>query len=165
MAAIDRSIGSVPFVNCRYGIVVLVFMTLCFSHNMFFFLCIVHEHPRIESYHNDVHTTQRNTQCDTNHNDVTSRHVTGNSTTRSSTSRRRWRGPTRGSRKQHSSILHGRFSRSTDRTHHRFDRQSFLRGIRCRSSHHRKVPFVNSEQVRVQQTKGTKEGRSCLCNQ
>lgn len=97
-----------------------------------------HSRPSPHTTHTYIHTsihTSIHTRCT----------ATGNPTTRSSTSRRRrwWRRPTRGSRKQHSAILHGRFARSTDRTHHRLDCQSFLCGIRGRAPHHRKVPFLN----------------------
>jgi hypothetical protein len=68
---------------------------------------------------------------------------TGDPTTSSSTRRRRRRWRTK-CRKQHPSVLHGRFSRTSDRTHDRPHRIPFLCGIRCRPPHYWKIPFVNN---------------------
>ena len=67
----------------------------------------------------------------------------GQSTTSSSPRRSRWRWTTRW-RKQHSAILHGRFSGTPNRTHDRPHCLPFLCRIRGRASHHWKVPIVNA---------------------
>jgi len=66
----------------------------------------------------------------------------GQPTTSSSPRRSRWRWTTRW-RKQHSAILHGRFSGTPNRTHDRPHCLPFLCRIRGRASHYRKVPIVN----------------------